>query len=138
HSRPPAQDRQLLPPTLLAEPVVVRGDRHLLADVLGNLLDNALKFGGAGARVRLSTRMAGANALLAVQDDGPGIPVAELERIGTRFHRLHSDAPGHGLGLASVRAIIALHGGTIRFEQAHPGLRVQIELPALVAGAPPV
>jgi signal transduction histidine kinase len=67
---------------------------------------------------------------LIVQDNGPGVPAAELARLGTRFHRLSpDDAPGHGLGLASVQAVVALHGGRLRFENAAPGLRAVIELP---------
>jgi len=54
---------------------------------------------------------------------------AERERIGVRFHRLDRATPGHGLGLASVRAVIALHGGQLAFEDAAPGLRARIDLP---------
>jgi signal transduction histidine kinase len=64
-----------------------------------------------------------------VQDDGPGVPPQELQRLGTRFHRLQPEAPGQGLGLASVQAVAALHGGRLSFEDAGPGLRVAIVLP---------
>lgn len=106
------------------------GDAELLAGLVGNLLDNAFKFAGPGARVRIGTCGLDAQVLLVVQDDGTGVAAADLERLGTRFLRLHEAVPGHGLGLASVRAVAALHGGKVRFLDAAPGLRVEVELPA--------
>ena len=117
---------------LLREPsdaVVLPGDRDLLAGAIANLLDNALKYAGPGAVVRVGTQETPEGTRLTVQDNGPGVPDAELARLGTRFHRLNPDAPGHGLGLASVQAVAALHGGRLRFENAAPGLRAAIELP---------
>lgn len=116
---------------LPAEPVRVLGDRALLASALANLVDNALKYGAT--HVRVGTARVGDRVQLIVEDDGPGIPAAERERIGTRFHRLNRELPGHGLGLASVRAVVGLHGGRLRFEDAAPGLRVAVELPAAAA-----
>jgi signal transduction histidine kinase len=113
-----------------AKVAFVQGDCHLLAGALANLVDNALRHASSGKRVRLGIDSRGTTVLLTVQDDGPGIPEAEFARLGTRFHRLNRDIPGHGLGLASVRAIVTLHGGRIHFADAEPGLRVQIELPA--------
>lgn len=114
-----------------ADTVTVMGDRDLLAGMVANLLDNALKYAGPGASVRIGTQALHAQglALLHVADDGPGIAPAELPRIGERFHRLDRSAPGHGLGLASVRAVVALHGGRIVFADAAPGLTVTVELP---------
>jgi len=111
------------------EAATALGDRDLLAGAVANLVDNALKYCGAGAVVRIGTRTVNGRAQLFVQDDGPGIPAAERERIGVRFHRLDRSTPGHGLGLASVRAVIALHGGQLAFEDAAPGLRARIDLP---------
>lgn len=113
-----------------ADPATVLGDRDLLAGAVANLVDNALKYAGTGAVVRIGTRTAHGLALLTVQDDGPGIPAAELPRIGQRFHRLDRRLPGHGLGLASVQAVIALHGGRLELADAAPGLRATLELPA--------
>jgi signal transduction histidine kinase len=120
---------------LLREPVdsaVALGDRDLLAGAAANLLDNALKYAGngeKGATVRIGTHTVDGRAQLFVQDDGPGIPSAEYERIGVRFHRLDRSTPGHGLGLASVQAVVALHGGRLQFGDARPGLRACIDLP---------
>jgi signal transduction histidine kinase len=126
---------------LLREPAdmaVALGDRDLLAGAAANLLDNALKYagnaveggtGGTGATVRIGTHTVDGRAQLFVQDNGPGIPAAEYERIGVRFHRLGRSTPGHGLGLASVQAVVALHGGRLQFADARPGLRACIDLP---------
>ncbi|QHE88218.1 HAMP domain-containing sensor histidine kinase [Hydrogenophaga sp. BPS33] len=119
--------------TLLREPadvVALPGDRDLLAGAIANLLDNALKYAGPGAAIRIGTQETPGGVMLTVQDNGPGVPEEELARLGARFHRLHhADAPGHGLGLASVQAVATLHGGRLRFEDAAPGLRAVIELP---------
>ncbi|MDP9604316.1 UNVERIFIED_ORG: signal transduction histidine kinase [Variovorax paradoxus] len=117
---------------LLREPAdmaMALGDRDLLAGAAANLLDNALKYAGSGATVRVGTHTVDGRAQLFVQDDGPGIPHAEHERIGVRFHRLDRSVPGHGLGLASVLAVVALHGGRLDFAEAKPGLRACIDLP---------
>lgn len=119
--------------TVLREPsdtILLPGDRDLLAGAMANLLDNALKYAGHGATVRVGTQETAEGVRITVQDDGPGVPDQELTRLGTRFHRLSPDGtPGHGLGLASVQAVAALHGGQLRFESAHPGLRAILELP---------
>lgn len=122
-----AQDASLA--HLPGEDLPVWGDADLLAGVLANLVDNALKYGGPGATVTVSTQRTPHHAVLTVQDNGPGMDPAEFARIGTRFHRLPSAQPGHGLGLASVRAVVSLHGGTLQFGDAAPGLRVQVTLP---------
>lgn len=121
--------------TLLRDPADMAfalGDRDLLAGAAANLLDNALKYAGDGATVRIGTHTVDGRAQLFVQDNGPGVPPAEFERIGVRFHRLDRSTPGHGLGLASVQAVVALHGGRLQLGDAAPGLRVCIDLP--VAG----
>ncbi|MBL0423370.1 HAMP domain-containing histidine kinase [Ramlibacter sp. AW1] len=112
------------------DPAVVQGDRDLLADAVASLVDNALKYGGDGAVVRVGTTRRGGTVLLTVQDNGPGVPPGEHERIGQRFYRLDRQALGYGLGLAGVRAVVAMHGGRLRFADAAPGLRVEVELPA--------
>ncbi len=122
-----AQNAQLS--NTACEEAMARGDADLLAGVVANLVDNALKYAGDGAVVTVATHSTYHHAVLTVQDNGPGIPADELPRIGTRFHRLSPVQPGHGLGLASVRAVVALHGGTLEFTDAKPGLRVQVMLP---------
>lgn len=107
---------------------VINGDRELLASAIGNLLDNALKYVDDGASVSIRTTLDGSGASIIVQDNGAGIPAAELSRIGTHFYRLDRSRPGYGLGLASVRAIALLHGGNLVFADAKPGLIAQMTL----------
>lgn len=107
----------------------VMGDADLLAGALANLVDNALKFTGPGARVEISTRQHEGHAVLTVVDSGHGVHSHHLKHLGTRFFRLEPQVPGSGLGLASVRAIILLHGGKLSFETAQPGLCARIALP---------
>ncbi len=125
-----AQERGAVLQRAPADVCFVWGDRELLAGALANLLDNALKHGGAQVVVRIGTRAEGRWVQLSVQDNGPGVPAAELSRIGTRFHRLACVTAGYGLGLASVRAIAAAHEGLLTFTDVAPGLAVHLELPA--------
>jgi signal transduction histidine kinase len=107
--------------------LVLHGNRHLLAQALANLLDNAIKYTPAGGRVTLSGSPGPA---ITVADSGPGIPAAERERVLERFVRLDGDrsTPGNGLGLSLVSAVAKLHGATLRLEDNHPGLRVSLVL----------
>jgi two-component system OmpR family sensor kinase len=95
--------------------VDVRGSRPLLVEALLNLLDNAIRFAGAGGRVEVSLVPNGGNATVAVQDSGPGVPPDEHERIFRRFYRVAParNDDGMGLGLSIVKAIARAHGGTV-------------------------
>jgi signal transduction histidine kinase len=115
----------------IGEPLTVFGDRDLLAGALANLVENALKYTGSGARIHLRAAREGDAVVLSVRDNGPGVPAGVLERLGTRFYRVDRSLPGFGLGLASVRAVVKLHGGSLQFADAAPGLSVEIRLPAV-------
>jgi len=119
---------------LSLSPAPVRGDRDQLFQMLVNLLDNALKHAPAGSEVGLSLT-AGEAAVLYVDDEGPGIPEADRERVFDRFQRLeaHRGTAGSGLGLSLVRAIVHRHGGRIELIERAPGLRVQVVLPLAAA-----
>jgi two-component system sensor histidine kinase TctE len=94
-------------------PVLVKGDERLLSEVLSNLIDNALRYGGPGGHVTLIVE-AGETTRLSVQDDGPGIPPEERARIFERFYRLQNgDSDGCGLGLSIVDEIARLHHATV-------------------------
>ncbi len=109
----------------------VHGDRDQLFQMLVNLLDNAIKYAPDDSVVSLALADDGAMACLSVEDHGPGIPAHERERVFDRFQRLeaHRGSPGAGLGLSLVRAIVLRHGGSIRLDDADPGLRVRLWLP---------
>jgi len=113
------------------EPSVL-ADRHLLAGVLANLLDNAFKYAGNGAHVELRALQAGDQVTISVRDDGPGIPSAALSRATERFFRVDASRHqhGNGLGLSIVAAVVALHRGQLTLEDTSPGLMVGITLPA--------
>ncbi|MCC5574723.1 DUF4173 domain-containing protein [Microtetraspora sp. AC03309] len=107
-------------------------DPGLLAQVLANLLDNAVRHSPPGGTVRLSARVSGADVEIAVVDGGPGIPPSERARVFERFSRLDAgraaDAGGAGLGLAIAKEIVELHGGLIRIAD-RPGCHMVIHLP---------
>lgn len=116
------------------DPVTVPGDRDLLGQALVNLIDNALRHCPAPARITLALK-GGAAPGLSVQDDGPGIPEADLARVRERFVRLEASraTPGSGLGLALVEAIARLHGAHLRLANTHPGLRAKLAFDAPAA-----
>ncbi|NEW74922.1 sensor histidine kinase [Streptomyces rhizosphaericus] len=104
-------------------PVAVPGSRGQLAQVLGNLIDNAQRHARSG--VRVAVRDEGRWAVLEVADDGAGVPEAERERIFERFVRLDDarsrDDGGAGLGLAIARDVAVRHGGTLAVRAAPEG-----------------
>jgi signal transduction histidine kinase len=110
---------------------VALGDKHLLASAAANLIDNALKYAGAGATVRVRAAKERDTVSIIVQDDGPGIPASERSRVVDRFYRLDQSRslPGNGLGLSIVTAIASLHSGKLHLEDAVPGLVARIALP---------
>ncbi|MFI7036750.1 DUF4153 domain-containing protein [Microbispora rosea] len=106
---------------------VLSADGALLAQVLANLLDNAVRHSPSGGTVRVEARPSGANLEISVVDDGPGIPQAERARVFERFSRLDAgraaDAGGAGLGLAIAKEIVELHGGSIAVSDPAPAIR---------------
>jgi len=104
------------------------GAREDLEEMLGNLLDNAGKW--AAHTVRVSVRHEGNKLHLRVEDDGPGLPDAELRHVLERGVRLDQRAAGSGLGLAIVADIAESYGGSLVLANTHPGLRATLTLPA--------
>jgi signal transduction histidine kinase len=112
----------------------VEADPDLLAQVVRNLLGNARRHAGPDGRVVLSARADGGSLVVAVDDDGPGIPAAQRERVFDRFHRNEPSrdraSGGSGLGLGIARSIVEMHGGRIWVEDSPlGGARVSFELP---------
>lgn len=103
--------------------VFMLGDETQLSRVVSNLVDNALRY--ARSMVELSVRQDSHQAVVSVSDDGPGISVADRERIWQKFARLDDDRSrascGSGLGLAMVRELTAAHGGTVSVTSRQPG-----------------
>jgi signal transduction histidine kinase len=111
------------------------GDKDLLASATANLVDNALKYAGSDAMVRVRAVQDRSTVSIEVQDNGPGIPAEEREKVMTRFYRgdQSRSLPGNGLGLPIVSSITHLHAGTFALEDASPGLRALIVLPRVRA-----
>jgi signal transduction histidine kinase len=113
--------------------LALTGDRQLLAQAVGNLLDNAVKYTPAGGSVRLWAEAAGdGRILISVADNGPGIPEDERAHVTRRFYRGDASrhAAGVGLGLSLVEAVARLHSGELRLDANNPGLRAVLALPA--------
>ena len=119
----------------------VHGDIDDLGILVRNLLDNALRHGGSGTRVRMETRVEGEGdgrvATLVVADDGPGIPEGDRERVFERFYRVGGGqlAQGIGLGLSLVERVVAAHGGRLRCGVGLEGRGFSVEI--LLPATPP-
>ena len=134
------EDRGIRLAVTAGDPVPVRCEPVLVRQLLLNLVANAVRFSPPGGTIALASSIRDDRWTLAVTDDGPGLPPAQLERIFERFVRFEcpesaarSDPDtGHGLGLAICRSIAELHGGTIRAENRtdRAGLRVIATWPA--------
>jgi signal transduction histidine kinase len=120
-------------------PAPVHGNRELIGQALANLVDNAIKYGAPEPAVECVTRpeiVITARAqddriLLAVADSGRGIPESDRTRAIERFVRLEQSRskPGSGLGLSLASAVARLHGGELKLEDNHPGLKSVLVLP---------
>jgi len=116
--RPVAERKRLeLAQEVASGAVSVRADSALLERALSNLVDNALKYTPEGGRVRVAASLDGGQVSFTVEDNGMGIPEADLPRVFERFYRVDKsrsrDLGGTGLGLSIVKHIVQLHGGTI-------------------------
>lgn len=114
----------------------LRINRELVGQTVSNLIDNAIKYAsedGQEAKVTLSMERDQQWTRIIVADNGPGIPEEKREQATERFVRLEQSRsqPGSGLGLSLAKAVMKLHGGALRLEDNHPGLRVVLEFPTL-------
>ena len=113
------------------EKVVLVGDPLSLRRLLDNLLENAVKFGG---RARARVYREGGNAIVEIEDDGPGIPTEDFERVFEPFYRREPSRSrqtgGIGLGLAVVRSVARAHGGdAVLINRQGGGLTARVQLP---------
>jgi PAS domain S-box-containing protein len=133
--RPAADAKGLTLATILADDLVTVADAERLQQVVWNLLSNAVKFTPGGGRVTVRATRQSSHAVVEVQDTGVGIPAEFLPHVFERFTQADSSTTrrygGLGLGLAIVRHIVELHGGTVRVESAgaDAGSRFIITLP---------
>ncbi|MDR1574126.1 MAG: HAMP domain-containing protein [Clostridiales Family XIII bacterium] len=113
---------------------VVSADRDKLGGVLHNLLSNAIKYTPEGGEIRVIIEDAADAGILAVEDNGPGIPAHELPYVFERFYRAdksrNRNTGGAGIGLAIVKSVVAAHGGSVTAEnRADGGCRFTVKLP---------
>ena len=111
----------------------------MIVQILSNLLENAAKYTPPGTTITISAAVAEKNILLAVADDGPGLPPGDPERLFEKFQRGRSESNivGVGLGLAICRAAARLHGGDIRaMNNVDRGARFEITLPVEIQADP--
>jgi two-component system, OmpR family, sensor histidine kinase TctE len=102
----------------------------LIREALVNLIDNAIRYAGRGASITVGASAQGSDAVLFVEDTGPGLPEAERERVFQRFARATHEGNGCGLGLAIVREIVERSSGSVVLEGVQPhGLRAVVRLP---------
>ena len=125
------------------EPLHLEGDLTRLAQVIANLLDNAIKYTDAGGHIRLHARRDSGSVLVSVADDGIGIPEDALPRVFTMFTQGHLSTGalrgGLGVGLSIVHKLVALHGGSVEARSDGPGRGAEfvVRLPALEAPVEP-
>ncbi len=113
--------------------IAARVERQDLDEMLGNLIENAAKYGGGSVFVTVED--AGDFVEMIVEDDGTGIPEEERERLFDRGARLDTGKPGTGLGLAIVRDVVEIYGGTVALEESEDlgGLLVRLRLPKAIS-----
>lgn len=115
-----------------AMPSIIQGDPEALRVMLGNLVDNAVRYSPAGGRVDVAVTRSAQCVVLSVQDSGPGIPARDRDRVFDRFVRGDSpDAAGSGLGLAIVKSVADRHRAAVRLESGpgERGLHISIGFP---------
>ncbi len=109
-------------------PFSVTGDRHLLSQVIANLIHNALRHTPKGSYIDVSLTALADQVVLSVADNGPGIPVEERVKVLQRLYRMEKSrtTDGNGLGLSLVAAICALHDAKLELMDNGPGLRINV------------
>ena len=111
----------------------ILGERHLLSQLLVNLIENAMRHTPVGTTISVILSRTADHTILTVEEDGPGIPVADRARVIERFVRLEASrsTKGHGLGLSLVKAIATAHEAELIMEDNAPGLCIRLSFTAL-------
>jgi two-component system phosphate regulon sensor histidine kinase PhoR len=120
--------------SISGDQALASADTARVQQILANLLDNAVKHGGAEGPIAVETASTDDEAIVRVSDDGEGIPATEIDRIFNRFYRVDrsrsQNVPGIGLGLAIAKHLAAAHGGSIRaFNRPTRGATFELRLP---------
>ncbi len=116
-------------------PACILGNREELRQAILMLLDNATKYSGVDGHVDIRSVVAAGKVDIVIEDDGPGIPDAEMNLVFDRFYRASNTrarAPGSGLGLPIVKSIVQKNGGSLSLANRSPrGLSVRLTFPAV-------
>ena len=130
---PLAEDKGLTTRADITPALHILGDRNLIAQVLSNLLDNAIKYCAAGDSLSLRVTAEDDRILMRIADTGPGLPEELKPEAFDRFTRAERDRniKGHGLGLALVRAIATRHGARLTLPPCEKGFALEIRWPRL-------
>lgn len=125
---PLAEEKGIALESHIADGITLRGNSQLVAQAVGNLLDNAIKYAAANGHVDITLGHAETGPVITVSDDGPGIPAGMREKALQRFVRLDSSRsrPGNGLGLSLVKAVADLHDARLVMEDNRPGLLIKL------------
>jgi signal transduction histidine kinase len=107
----------------------IRGREADLEIAIGNLLDNAQRYGPSDKPVRVAARDRAAGVEVSVADEGPGVPAGRREKIWERFYTTHAADGGTGLGLAIVDSVARAHGGRVALETSAGGSEFSIWIP---------
>ncbi|MBV9523933.1 MAG: HAMP domain-containing histidine kinase, partial [Alphaproteobacteria bacterium] len=133
---PVAEERGIAVTSEIGGHPIIAGDRSLIAQAVGNLIDNALKYTPRGGA--LSVRIPpGEDAAIIIADNGPGMSESERGQATKRFYRGDASrgTPGTGLGLSLVAAVAKLHGGRLELADNAPGVKATLSLSATAAAA---
>ena len=136
---PVAEDCGLKLMTEIADGIEIKGNRELVGQALGNLIDNAIKYaeGSDDPEIRVSLVRREGDVVLSVADSGAGVPDDKRDEVVKRFVRLDASRskPGTGLGLSLVGAVMEMHHGRLELDTTHPerennrGLTVRMVFP---------
>ena len=120
---PVAEDQHISMTMDIPECYEINGDRHMLQRMVGNILDNALKFSGQESHIHITLTQGIGAIIMEFIDTGSGIPEADLPHIFKRYYRCDKSRslPGSGLGLSLVQAIVNAHGGTVAVQNRDQG-----------------
>lgn len=111
------------------ESAAAAGDEHALRTLLDNLVENSIRYAHPGGRIVVDAFADGGEALLAVTDDGPGIPQHDRDRVFDRFYRVPgTSVPGSGLGLAIVKSIAEMHGARVELADGENGAGLAVRV----------
>ncbi len=128
---PLAQEHGMTLDADIAQDLIILGDRNLVAQLLSNLIENAIKFCPKGTAILVSLLALPHRHCLKISDTGPGLPDGFSDQIFDRFSRAEPDAVGHGLGMALVQAIALRHGAKLTIPDTEKGFEIQIHWPTL-------